>query len=79
MRMEENKTNHIEETLAHQEQQIQDLGEMVNRQWQEIDLLKKQLEKTNAKLGVLEETAGSSESDGLSVTERAARDKPPHY
>ncbi len=77
--MAENKLNHIEEMMAHQEQQIHDLSEMVNRQWQEIDLLKKQLEKTNAKLGVLEETAGDSESEGLSVTEQAARDKPPHY
>ncbi len=77
--MTENKTNHIEEALAHQEQQIHDLGEMVNRQWQEIDLLKKQLEKTNAKLGAIEETAGNSQGEDLPPAQQAARDKPPHY
>lgn len=75
--MSDQKLDHIEEILTHQEKQISDLNDMVTSQWSEIDLLKKQLEKTRAKLDVLEETSGGSE--GLSVTDEAALNKPPHY
>lgn len=73
-------SNKIEETLAHHEQQISDLGEIVTRQWEEIELLKKQLARFHAKIEGLEDEINSSGSDkGLSVTEIAARNKPPHY
>lgn len=70
----------IEETLAHQEQQISELSEIVTRQWEEIELLKKQLARFKDKIEGLEDeiNAGSGEK-GMSVTEIAARNKPPHY
>ncbi|MCK5285209.1 MAG: SlyX family protein [Alphaproteobacteria bacterium] len=77
--MIDNKINHFEEMFSHQEKQIQDLSEVVNNQWKEIDKLKQQLKKTNAKLEVLEDITETSEGEVLSVTEIAVRDKPPHY
>lgn len=70
----------IEITLAHHEQQIADLSEMLNTQWQQIEALKRQLTMAQDKLKTLE--AGASEAAaeaGMSVAEMAARDKPPHY
>ncbi len=75
--MTEEKLNRIETTLAHQERQILDLSEMINLQWKEIELLKKRLEKTQAKINILETSSDSGPA--LSITEQAARDKPPHY
>ena len=71
----------IEETLAHQEQQIQDLSDMVIRQGDEIVLLNKHILKLNDKIGMMEESAsnGGAEGEGLSVSEMAAMNKPPHY
>ncbi len=76
--MTDEKMNKIEETLAHQDQLLQDLSEMVTRQWDEIDMLKKRMGKMQDKIAHLEETA-TGEEEGLSVTEIAARNKPPHY
>ena len=72
--MTEEKLNHIETTLAHQERQILDLSEMISQQWKEIEALKAHLQKANAKIDILETSSGL-----LSVSEQAARDKPPHY
>lgn len=78
--MNEDKLQQIEITLAHQEQQIQDLNDMINRQWQDIDTLKKILKKTQDKLGEIESgTTTNDPTDGLSVSELAAQEKPPHY
>ena len=77
--MSENKLKNIEEMLAHYGQQIQDLSEMVTRQWSEIDHLKKHMTKMKDKINVLEDTSSASDGEELSVTEMAARDKPPHY
>lgn len=60
----------VEQTLAHQDRQIQDLSDMVTRQWREIDGLKKSLGRTQQRLEDLE----SPSEDG-----DAARDRPPHY
>ena len=79
--MTEHKLNTIEEALAHQEQQIQDLSDMVICQGDEIILLKKHIRKLNDKIGMIEDSAGSGAADGenLSVSEAAAMNKPPHY
>ena len=71
--------HHIEETLSHHEQQIQDLSDMVARQWQEIDLLKKAIRALQEKMGSFSLGAEKTGSENLSVTEQALRDKPPHY
>jgi uncharacterized coiled-coil protein SlyX len=75
--MTSDNINHIEETLAYQEQQIQDLSEMVIRQGAEIEALNKKVLRLQDKLSERED---SSQNDkGLSAIEKAALDKPPHY
>lgn len=70
----------IEITLAHHEQQIADMSEMLNEQWQQIEALKRQISMAQDKLKLLEAGAGEGSNDSnLTVTEIALRDKPPHY
>ncbi len=71
--MSDEKITQIQETLAHQEQEIATLNQMVTRQWDEIDLLKKQIRKLQGSL------AEVTENQTTSAAEQAARDKPPHY
>ena len=65
--MPENKIDNIEEALAHQEQQISDLSDMVIAQGQEISTLKKHIQKLEGKLEDMGEDAGPADQ------------KPPHY
>lgn len=76
--MSDQKLHSIEETLAHHEQQIQDLSEMAFRQGRDIETLKKYMVQLQDKIGALENTSAPGDK-GLSATEQAARDKPPHY
>lgn len=70
----------IEIAVAHHEQQLQDMSEMIRAQWQQIDALKHQLAMTHDKLKTIEASASEIAGDSnLSVAEIAARDKPPHY
>jgi SlyX protein len=75
--MNEERLIEIETTLAHQEEQIESLNEVVTKQWQEIDLLKRLLQKTQAKLDDIE--AGAGEKKEMSVSDEARLNKPPHY
>ncbi len=76
----DSKFEKIEMAMAHHEQQIHDLSEMINEQWQQIEMLKRQLDRAHDKLSAIESGATESAQDaGLSVSEIAARDKPPHY
>ncbi|MCF6215090.1 hypothetical protein MNBD_ALPHA03-1215 [hydrothermal vent metagenome] len=61
----------IERTIAYQDQQIQDLSDMVNAQWKDIDKLKKHLARAKERLENLE---NPSSEDGNIIHE-----KPPHY
>lgn len=76
--MFEEKMNRIEEALAHQDQQIQDLSEMVIVQGAEIASLKKLISRLLDKVDGLE---GASAAGGktVSISEQAALNKPPHY
>lgn len=76
--MSDDKLNDIESTLMHQDRQIQDLNDMVNAQWREIDQLKRRLDLALGKLSALE-TAAPDPNRDLSVAEIAALEKPPHY
>lgn len=58
----------IEITLAHLEQQITDLSDMVSRQWREIDRLRKSQTKDSERLDHLENNGPGAGSE-----------KPPHY
>lgn len=75
--MNDNNTNQIETILAHHEKQIQDLSDMINRQWTEIDHLKERLEKALSRVTVLETMP--AEDKPASLAEMAALEKPPHY
>jgi len=72
--------HHIEETLSHQERQIQDLSDMVARQWREIDQLKKTLLTLEKRMiSFTQDAREVRATEDLSVAEQALRDKPPHY
>lgn len=74
---DQNRIENLEVALAHQEQQIQDMSEMINAQWTEIERLKRHITKTEGKL--LEFIEADKNTDGLSPTDFAAQNKPPHY
>ncbi len=76
---DEDRLTKIEIMLGHQDRQIQDLSDVLAAQRKEIDILTRRLDRTQAKL--LETQAGQSDTadTSLSVSEQAARDKPPHY
>lgn len=74
------KISDIETMLAHQDQQIQELNDVVIAQGQEIDALKKYVKAQKSKLQELENNIGElGNSDPISATEEAALNKPPHY
>lgn len=75
----QHKMNALEETIAHQDKQIQDLNDVVTKQWNEIDTLKKQLIRLGAKMDEVEAIAKENSGEGLTVSEEAALNKPPHY
>ena len=68
----------MEILIAHQEQQINDLSDMLIEQGKELDRLKMRMEQLYAKLARVE-SALPDDRGGLSVAEQAALDKPPHY
>jgi SlyX protein len=76
--MTEERLADIEIKLAHQDQQIADLNDVVLRQGREIELLNAKLRRAEERL---QDVSQSLEDTGkpLSPTEIAARDKPPHY
>ena len=77
--MSEERLQKLEETIAHQDQQIADLSEMLILQGREIAKLHKEITKLNAKLHVMENHGGHGEGEPLSGAEFAAQNKPPHY
>lgn len=71
------KLAEIQEFLAHQDRQIQDLNEVVTAQAKEIDTLKKYIK---IKFDKIENNLqGINEENHKSVSEEAAANKPPHY
>lgn len=69
----------IQTLLAHHERQIQDLSDIVMAQRKELDGLRARLQKTTQKLADIEGSRAETGGEGLSVSEQALRDKPPHY
>ncbi len=67
--MEEKRLTELELKFTEQEQTISDLSDIVNRQWQEIEALKRKLVSAHDRLLSLEDT--------LPATPDA--EKPPHY
>ena len=78
--MSEAKINLIEELLAHQDQQIQDLSDMLIHQGKDIEHLKAHIRKLEGRIETLkDEQDTDTKNENLSISEIAARDKPPHY
>lgn len=69
--MSEEQLNRIEETLIHQQQEIDSLNAVVTRQWEVIDRLTKRLEKVQEEMETM-----SFDGDGGGPP---ANEKPPHY
>ncbi|MAU41456.1 MAG: SlyX protein [Kordiimonas sp.] len=68
------RIDEVEVTLSHQDQTLQDLSEVLHRQWTQIEKLEAELARLHAKLDLLEDTQSEdNESKGLSY------EKPPHY
>ncbi|MCB9988699.1 MAG: SlyX family protein [Rhodospirillales bacterium] len=76
---EEDRLTTIETQIAHQDQQIQELNAVITEQWKVIDALKAKLLRAEDKLEELRYRSETGDGEGLSPTEIAARDKPPHY
>lgn len=67
--MSEERLTDIETTLAHQDKIINDLSDVINDQWKEIESLKRKLIETNNKIEELETSSNGNE----------ANVKPPHW
>jgi SlyX protein len=48
----------LEEALAHAEASLQDVSDMVARQWDVVDRLTREMERLRARLAAMEEKAG---------------------
>ncbi len=76
----EKKIIDIEITLAHHEQQIAEMSEVITDQWKMIDALKYRLEKALAKIEQIEGGDDSAQGeDALSGIEFARQNIPPHF
>lgn len=67
----------LQSLIAHQDKQIQELNDVVTKQWAEIDALKKYMQMTKSKIQELEYSLGQDKP--MSISEEAAANKPPHY
>lgn len=61
----------IQTTLTFQEKQLNDLSDMVNAQWAEIERLKRKLSDAESKIADLETGSGDGRNE--------ANVKPPHW
>jgi len=66
--MSDDRLNDLEMKLAHQDQQIQELSEVLSAQYDKIDMLEARVKRLQGKL---EEGGGSGQDTPV--------DKPPHY
>ena len=66
----EDRITALESYIAHQDGTIDDLNEMVNKQWAEIEALRRDLAEMQARLARVEGDIGPSQPDDL---------PPPHY
>ena len=66
----EDRITALESRIAHQDGTIDDLNEMVNKQWAEIEALRRDLAEMQARLARVEGDIGPSQPDDL---------PPPHY
>lgn len=78
--MNKEQIQRIEELLSHQDQQIQDLSDMIVHQGKDIKHLKSHIRKLEGRFDTMKDEQETGDDDqGLSISDMAARDKPPHY
>lgn len=75
--MSDERITTLEMKLSHLETQFEDLNGVVLEQVEMIKYLRLKLEQTESKVASI--GAGGEDNTGLSPTEIAERDKPPHY
>ena len=61
------RINDLEIRMAHQDQTIADLNEVITAQWKKLDALERQLKRLSAELETMDQA------------EAPANQKPPHY
>jgi SlyX protein len=66
------RIDELEIKAAHQEQQLNDLSDMVSKQWKLIERLGGQLTKANSRIESLESIPQGEKQDLMD-------EKPPHY
>ena len=72
-----NKLETLETLIAHQSKEVSDLNDVVTKQAEEIDTLKKYIK---IKLDKIENSLSDlGESEHKSIIEEEAANKPPHY
>ena len=67
--MEDKRLTDLELKFMEQEQALVELSDIVNRQWQEIEMLKSKLTHAHERIVTLEDAAPDT----------PANEKPPHY
>lgn len=80
--MREQDTDHIarlETTIAHQQQEIHDLSDMVDILRKDVETLKARLDRTQKHLIAMEDTVRESGGEGQTTGQFAESQKPPHY
>ena len=73
------RINTLEMNIAHLEQKLDDLSDVVAMQDQIITALRAKNNIIQSKIEDMEQLARDGEGKSLSAGEIAARDKPPHY
>lgn len=76
--MSEQRLIALEIKLMEQEQDLEALNDALQQQWKEIDQLKAQLRQAHNKINRLEEIS-NNDQQGMSITEEARQNIPPHY
>lgn len=76
--MNEDRLIEIETALAHHEQQIIEMSDLITQQWKMIEALKQQLDRAHSKIEQMQADKGE-EGDALSGIEFARQNTPPHY
>jgi len=74
----DNKLIDIETTLAHHDQQIAEMNDVITDQWKQIEALKVKLVRLGGKIEQMGGDSGQEDSS-LSSIERARREIPPHF
>lgn len=64
----ENRIDELEMRVAHQDNTIAELNEVITEQWKKLDALERQLRRLGEELEAMEQAEGPS-----------ANQKPPHY